>query len=82
MKGRTSIREATQSFYDTIEGIHHEIHETFDTPETAIVRGRVTYKELDGSTLKVPFANVFKFRGDWIGTYQVYVDNHELSPEH
>lgn len=79
VEGRAAVRETIRSFYDSIEGTRHDIHETYSTPKTAIVRGTVTYTESNGSTLTVPFVNVFELRSDRIATYQVYVDNHELS---
>jgi hypothetical protein len=38
----------------------------------------VTYTRLDGSTLTVPFANVFVLKGAEIQSYRIYIDNSPL----
>ena len=47
-------------------------------PGTAVCEGEVTYTRLDGSTLTVPFVNVFELSGAQIRSYRIYIDNGPL----
>jgi limonene-1,2-epoxide hydrolase len=38
----------------------------------------VTYTRHNGSSLSVPFANVFELKGDKIASYRIYIDNSAL----
>jgi hypothetical protein len=38
----------------------------------------VTYTRLDGSTVTLPFVDVFHFRGSQIARYQIYMDVNPL----
>ena len=42
---------------------------TWEGPDSAVAEGTVTYTRLDGSTITLPFVDVFHFRGDRIGRY-------------
>jgi len=76
--GRGAIRDLLVGFFGSIRGLRHEIGETWAVPDGAVVSGRVTYTRLDGSTLAVPFADVFRMRGRLVHDYLIYVDASKL----
>lgn len=76
--GRPAIRTAIAGFFEAIAGLTHELEEAWHLPEAVICCGEVTYRRLDGGTLRVPFANVLKLRGAKISEYLIYVDNSAL----
>jgi ketosteroid isomerase-like protein len=78
VQGRDQIYAYVEGFLGAIEGTDHRLDEVHIVSDRAIVRGEVTYTRLDGTTLSVPFANIFEMEGDEIATYQIYVDNTEL----
>jgi hypothetical protein len=45
---------------------------------SAVGEGIVTYTRLDGTTLTLPFVNVFDLRGGKVARYLIYIDNREL----
>ena len=78
IQGRDNVRTAIQGFNDSIAGLYHEIDEIFGEKEILACNGTVTYIRQDTSKMNVPFANVFKLKGDRIKEYNIYVDISEL----
>ena len=72
--GRDAIREAVDGFFGTIAGCSHTVHKTIDDGATKICEGEVTYTRLDGSTITLPFTDVFEYDGDLIAHYKIYMD--------
>ncbi|MDX1531340.1 MAG: nuclear transport factor 2 family protein, partial [Rhodothermales bacterium] len=69
IEGRDALREVLDGFFASIDHSEHEIIEGWEVDDAVIIRGRVTYFRLDGSTYTVPFANVFKLEGGQIRDY-------------
>ncbi len=76
--GREAIQAFVAGFFSALKALSHQIDDSFRDGDAVIMRGRVTYTRLDGSTLSVPFCNVFKMRGELIAHYQIYIDNSAL----
>lgn len=76
--GREAIRDAVVGFFSAIDALSHELQDVWVCPDAVICRGRVTYTRMDGSRLTVPFANVFKMRGEKIADYAIYIDTSQL----
>lgn len=76
--GRAEVRDAVGGFFQSIAGISHEVSTAWADDEVAVLHGMVTYTRRDGSTLKVPFANILGLRGELISEYLIFVDNSGL----
>jgi len=76
--GRDAIHTFVEGFIDSLQTTNHSIDETFQVPGRTVVRGEVEYVRHDGSTLEVPFTNIFETDDGEIEVYQVYVDNSAL----
>ena len=76
--GRAAIRAAVAGFFAAIGGCRHRLLRTWTGHGTAACEGEVTYTRRDGSTLTVPFANVFELDGGRIRSYRIYIDNTPL----
>jgi limonene-1,2-epoxide hydrolase len=76
--GREAIHAATAGFFAAIASSRHQLLATWNGPGTAVCEGKVTYVRHDGSTVSVPFANVFELHGDKIAAYRIYIDNSTL----
>jgi ketosteroid isomerase-like protein len=76
--GREAIQAAVAGFFAAIAASRHQLFGTWNDPSTAVCEGEVTYTRHNGSTLSVPFANVFELRGDKIAAYRIYIDNSAL----
>ncbi|MEM8947377.1 MAG: nuclear transport factor 2 family protein [Planctomycetota bacterium] len=77
--GKSAIRAVFDNLYGTIQTIHHQIDDHFSVGDKAVYRGTVTYTRRDGSTLTVPFCDVFRIKDEKICEYFIYIDWHELS---
>jgi ketosteroid isomerase-like protein len=73
-QGHAAIGQSVDGFFAAIGSSAHTANRTWQDGETAVCEGQVTYTRLDGSTLTVPFANVFYLREGLIARYLIYVD--------
>jgi ketosteroid isomerase-like protein len=76
--GHAAIGAAVSGFFGTIQRSQHQLLKTWADADSAVGEGRVTYTRLDGSTITLPFVDVFHFRGDKIGRYLIYMDVNPL----
>lgn len=76
--GHDALRPVLDGFFGALGGIAHALDAHWRIGDDLFCHGQVTYTRTDGSTLAVPFANVFRFEGDLIADYLIFVDNHEL----
>jgi len=76
--GKKGIGDMLKGFFESITGLSHALEEHWKTDNAVISRGQVTYTRLNGSTLTVPFANIFRMKGDLIKDYLIYVDASQL----
>jgi SnoaL-like domain len=61
-----------------IGGSQHRFIHAWEDTGTAACEGEVTYTRHDGSTLTVPFVNVFYLCGGKIARYPIVIDNSAL----
>lgn len=72
--GRADIRTFVAGFFDSIRAVSHDVPDAWQSGDTIVCRGEVTYTRHDGSMLTVPFANVFLMAGDRVRDYRIYMD--------
>jgi len=76
--GRPAIRAAVAGFFAAIGGCRHRLIMSWTGHGSTVCEGEVTYTRLDGSTVTVPFVNVFELRSGRIRSYRIYIDNGPL----
>jgi limonene-1,2-epoxide hydrolase len=76
--GREAIRAAVAGFFSVIGGCRHRLIGAWNGAGTAVCEGEVTYTRLDGSTVTIPFVNVFGLSGEHVASYRIYIDNAPL----
>ena len=74
VQGRAAAQAAVEAFFGSIAGLSHEIQNTLRDGSTVVCEGEVTYTRHDGSTVAIPFADVFEYEGDKIAEYKIYID--------
>jgi len=74
VEGRSAIRDAVGGFFQSIGGVHHELHRFVAGDDSIFCEGEVTYTRLDGSKVTLPFADVFETRDGLISLYRIYID--------
>ena len=72
--GRDGIRAAVESFFATFAALQHEVERLIVQDNMVACEGTVTYTRHDGSTIALPFANIFGIEDGLISTYHVYID--------
>lgn len=74
VEGRAAVRDAVQAFFDSIAGLEHSLSASASVGTTLFTEGDVTYTRHDGSTITLPFADVFELRDGRIADYKIYMD--------
>jgi hypothetical protein len=76
--GRQAIASLLDGFFASIKSLSHDVAKTWTVPDHVICEGTVTYTRHDGSTLSVPFVDVFVMQGKLIKDYLIYIDASQL----
>ncbi len=76
--GKQNIGIAVEGFFSSIKALRHEVLEYWQQENAVLCHGYVTYTRHDNSTLRVPFANIFKMQGKLIKDYLIFVDVSQL----
>ena len=72
--GSDAIAAAVGGFFESIAGLQHHIDKAMREGDTLVCEGDVTYTRHDGSTIALPFADVFELAGEKIANYKIYMD--------
>ncbi len=72
--GTDAIRAAVGGFFTSIKALEHSIVRAFADDGMLFCEGHVTYTRHDGSTVTLPFADVFEMAGERIAEYKIYMD--------
>ena len=78
VNGKENVGSAVGGFFESIVALEHDVFEIVEQRDTVICHGVVTYTRHDSSTLRVPFANIFKIRENLIKEYLIFIDISEL----
>ena len=78
VNGKAVVGNVVRGFFESIKALCHDVLEIWEQQDAVICHGIVTYTRHDSTTLRVPFANIFKLDGDLIREYLIYVDVSEL----
>ncbi|MCT4630669.1 nuclear transport factor 2 family protein [Winogradskyella sp.] len=76
--GKEAIKVILENFFAAVKSTKHEVTDIFESKNSLVHRGKVTYTRLDNSQLIVPFCDVFKMKGNLISAYYIYIDWSEL----
>lgn len=79
--GRENIVNFLEGWFQSIAAIKHSNLVVREGDGFVLTEGTVTYTRHSGSTLAVPFANVFNMVDGKIKDYLIYVDNSTLYTE-
>lgn len=74
VQGRQAIADAVAGFFDSIAGCSHRLDRTVADGGAVICEGQVSYRRHDGSSVSLPFVDVFEMDGDLIAEYKIYLD--------
>lgn len=72
--GHAAIRAAVEGFFSSFSALKHDLQRQIVDGNAVVCEGEVTYTRHDGSTIMLPFANVFEVDDGLITLYRVYID--------
>ena len=73
-QGKESFNETWLAISPHIETLSHEVLDTWESEDSAVCRGHVTYSLRDGRDITVPFVNVFYLRDGLVSKYLIHID--------
>ncbi|WP_412984614.1 nuclear transport factor 2 family protein [Pontimicrobium sp. IMCC45349] len=76
--GKEAVKSALEIFFEVVKSTNHQVTDIFESKNSLVHRGKVTYTRLDDSQLTVPFCDVFKMKRNLISEYYIYIDWSEL----
>jgi limonene-1,2-epoxide hydrolase len=74
VKGHAEIGAAVGGFFSSFAALKHDLQRLVADGNVVVCEGEVTYSRHDGSTITLPFANVFETDDGLISLYRVYID--------
>ena len=72
--GHVAIKAAVESFFASFAALKHDLQRLVADGNAVVCEGEVTYTRHDGSTITLPFVNVFETDDGLISLYRVYID--------
>lgn len=72
--GRAAIRAAVAGFFTQIDGLSHDVLQTWDVGDTSIAKTNVEYLRKDGKRVTIPNADILTFDGDLAKSWLIYID--------
>ena len=72
--GREDVRSAVAGFFDTIEGLRHEVVDVWESGGATICEVQVHYTRKDGGHVELPCANIFRMKDGLIRDYRIFID--------
>ena len=73
--GRAACRDAWAGFCELVDGVHHDVRNTWEVDDTTIAETDVTYTRRDGRKVTVPVVTVYRVDADdMIDSYRVFLD--------
>jgi ketosteroid isomerase-like protein len=72
--GRHAAHASVARFFESIRSLAHDSIDIYESGDAVTSRGMVTYTRHSGTTLTIPFCNVFRMEGNQIRDYQIYAD--------
>jgi ketosteroid isomerase-like protein len=78
LHGKQAVHQDITSLLARIRHMRHTLSAIVVHDNIVAVHGTVTYTRHDGSTLTVPFADMWSMQGDKIREYLIFIDNTKL----
>lgn len=73
--GPEGIKNASQGFIQTVEGLHHHIVNMWETNDgTVVCEMEVTYVRFDGKIFTLPCCDTIRFDGEKVKELRIYMD--------
>lgn len=79
VRDKENIRNVVSSFLSSVKGLRHHLLGVWEQGNVVICEGEVTYARHDGSTLTLPFVDIFRMKGNLITDYRIFMDISPLS---
>jgi ketosteroid isomerase-like protein len=74
VNGREAVRDAWAQFCDGLDGVRHELVDTFEKGDRTVVEARVTYTRKDNREVTVPVVTIYRAPAGLIDDYRIYID--------
>lgn len=78
IKGKSAISEAQAAFFSGVQDISHSLERNWHIDNAIIAEGKVSYVRINGTSITLPFVNIFELEDEKITACLVYIDINPL----
>ena len=78
--GYAAVAATQRGFAESVADMRHEVLKSWEHDDALIVEGKVTFTRHDGTSLTVPFADIFSLEGGKVRDTHIYMDASGLFP--
>lgn len=71
---KSAIFDSVTAFFSAVNALYHDIRNIWEDGDTVFVEMDVIYWRHDGSSVRLPCADIFRFEGDKIKELRIYMD--------
>jgi ketosteroid isomerase-like protein len=71
---KAAIKASVDSFFAAVDALYHDIRNIWEIGDTAFVEMDVIYWRKDGTSIKLPCADIFRFEGDKVLELRIFMD--------
>jgi catechol 2,3-dioxygenase-like lactoylglutathione lyase family enzyme len=75
---KPAIFDSVAAFFSAVDALYHDIRNLWEIGNAVFVEMDVIYWRHDGSSVKLPCADIFRFHGDKVSELRIYMDANPL----
>ena len=71
---KPAIHASVTAFFSGVQALYHDIRNTWEVGDVLVVEMDVIYWRKDGSSIRLPCADIFRFEGDKVQELRIFMD--------
>jgi len=75
---KAAIKASVDAFFGSVDALYHDLRNVWEVGECVFVEMDVIYWRKDGTSIKLPCADIFRFQGDKILELRIFMDANPL----
>jgi ketosteroid isomerase-like protein len=76
---KPAIRASVAAFFSAVQALYHDIRNLWEIGDVLVVEMDVVYWRKDGSSVRLPCADIFRFAGDKVQELRIFMDANPVS---
>jgi hypothetical protein len=76
---KKAIHASVTAFFSAVQALYHDIRNMWEVGDLLLVEMDVVYWRKDGSSVRLPCADIFRFEGDKVQELRIFMDANPVS---